>query len=326
MTRPNPLLHQRIDEIAVPVNDSAGVRTYHAYGMTILSEIMLPELDELGTTATQTAEDTLIITRAIIDGPMPPPDELRLTHFSETSAYFAWHGIGRFLVHDCKSIEVALLPEADPALLSFILLGPVMAAILHGQGNLVLHGSAIAAAPDNAILFIGDNSAGKSTLAGAFLKAGREVINDDVIAISDALTAMPLVQPGFPAMKLSRAAIAEFSPLPGTLLPAVPDNAAKLRLRFTQQSQKPCQLSHVFVLQRGAEPATVPLDPAARLTMLLRHSYMLKFGAEPLRGPGAAHHFAQCTNIANRVPVSMLTVPDGLNSLLDIPEFLRTHS
>lgn len=302
---------------------STDTRFYRAYGLTISSQIALPELDELKPLDEVTQRQvSLHISWAKVDGPMPPDDQLRLTQFSDGQAYFAWHGIGRILVRDHATVEVDLLPETDPALLSFILLGPVMAAILHGRSQLVLHGSAVTVTPGKAALFIGDNSAGKSTLAGAFLRAGHDVLNDDVIAISGADTEHPVVRPGFPAMKLSRTAIEAFAPLPGTLLPAVPENAAKLRVRFAQQTQTACPLGHIFVLERGPGIIVTPLDPSARLSTLLRHSYMLKFGVEPLRGPDAARHFAQCANIANHVPVSILTVPDGLNNVMDVADYL----
>lgn len=286
------------------------VRRYRAFDLAIASEVEMPELSP----ALDTGEDRsdLTIEYAGIDGPMPPPDHLRLVDFSEDRSYFSWNGIGRFAIVGRDRIAADPLPGVDHGLLGLVLLGPVMAATLHARGDLVLHGAAIALDEERALLVVGDNGAGKSTLAGAFLKAGHEILTDDVIAIDGRR-----VRPAFPSMKLSRAAIDSFAPLPGELLPAVPPHAAKLRLRHDRICSGSRRIAHVCILARGEQFALSPIAPRDRLTALLRYSYMLKFGAKALSGPAAAGHFAQCADIANTVPMSILTLPDRLEDLVD---------
>lgn len=298
-------------------------RRYEGFGLSIASAIALPELRELAPTEDGNESD-IVVRTACIDGPMPPPDQLRLVRFDENGLYFAWNGFGRVRVIGTRVIEVDPLPGTDPLLSGLFVLGPVMAAVLHVRGHLVLHGSAIEIAPGRAILCIGDNGQGKSTLAGAFLKAGHSVLADDVIAILGSTGAGPFrVQPAFPAIKLSHEAIAAFAPLPGEVMPPVPAGAAKRRIRLAGQPQAPATIAHICVVERGEETALALLDPAARLTALLRHAYILKFGADVLAGGRGGAHFVQCAALADGVPVSRLTVPGRLDRLVDAASAIR---
>lgn len=301
---------------------------YRAFELAIASDIALPELEpELEIVPDERGISDVIIRLTDVAGPMPPPEEWRLTRFTEGHAYFAWQGIGRVQVRDGRAIDVDPLPGVDHGLLSLILLGPVMAALVHQRGDLVLHGSAVEVAPGRVALFVGDNGAGKSTLAGAFLKAGYRVLTDDVIALYMAgqvqepgqAPGKALVRVAFPAMKLSREALSALAPLPGEALPPVPANAAKLRFRFAAHAEAAASvLTHIYVVGRGADVSVTTLDPAERLGALMRYSYMPKFGLEPLSGPLLAEHFHQCAAIANSTDVSLLSVPQGLDMLMQV--------
>lgn len=308
----------------VPIADAGSRRRYEGFGLSIVSTIPLPELHE-AERGTASAEGDILIRLGRIDGPMPPPDQLRLVRFDPQELYFAWNGFGRIRVTGGRLIEVDPIPGIDPMLPGLFVLGPVMAALLHARGHLVLHGSAIEIAPGKAILCVGDNGQGKSTLAGAFLKAGHVVLADDVIAVLPGTAdAMPQVQPAFPAIKLSQEAIAAFAPLPGDMLPPVPAGAAKRRIRLAAQPRTPSAIVHVCVVERADDVALMPLDAAARLTAILRHAYMLKFGAQSLSGEGGAAHFRHSASLADAVPVSRLMIPDRLDRLVDAVGTIRS--
>jgi len=287
---------------------------YHAYGLIIESDIALPELDE----ADSVGDTDLAIRLAPVSGPFPAGDCLRLVEFSGRDIYFAWTGLGRISVRDYRHVTVDPVAGLDHAVLGLVLLGPVIAAVLHGRGDLVLHGSSVVVDADHAAVFVGDNGAGKSTLAAACIKAGHAIVNDDVIAIAVPASGAILVRRGFPAMKLSRAVLDAFAPLPGFQLPVVSPNAAKLRLRLPPLEMGALPLAHLYVLERGTAFATRPLGPTDRLEALMRYSYMPKLGAQGLAGPRAAAHFAACAAMANRLAMSVLEVPDTLDALLDL--------
>lgn len=290
-------------------------RGYMAYGLSINSEIDLPELE------TRRHEEAcgradLTISFASVDGPMPSSHELRLVEFSEDRLYFAWNGIGRFAVDRSGAIAVDPLAEVDHGLLSLVILGPVMAGLLNQHGHIVLHGSVIVLPSGDAVAFVGDNGAGKSTLAGAFLKRGFPVGADDVIAIEDAGNGDLWVRAGFPSIKLSREALQELTPLPGSSLPPVPPEAAKLRFRHNLPAPPLSRLAHIFVIERGDTPSTRICDASQSLALLLRYAYMLKFGRHLEAASAGSTYFRQCARLAQHVPVSKLIVPHGHDALM----------
>src|SRR6185436_4311047 len=113
---------------------------YYAYGLLIESDIALPELDE----ADCLGDTDLAIRLAPVSGPFPAGDSLRLVEFSGRDIYFAWTGLGRISVRDYRPVTVHPVAGLDHAVLGLVLLGPVIAAVLHGRGDLVLHGSSVA--------------------------------------------------------------------------------------------------------------------------------------------------------------------------------------
>jgi hypothetical protein len=288
-------------------------RHYRAYGLTLASEVELPELDEV---AAQFEPD-LHIVKASVPGPVPEGRGERLCEIGPDGAYFAWQSLARIRIDGWRHVVVE--PEqgvGDPAL-AFALLGPVIATILHGRGDLILHGSAVEIADGRAVLFLGDNSAGKSTLAGAFVKAGHALVNDDVAAICTRQAGAPQIRGGFPAMKLSRPALAALDPMPGMLLPSPIANPAKHRLRVPGAGQDLLQLTHIFLVERGGAVNISPLGSGERLGLAMRYSYMPKLGPAalpPLRAPA---HFRQCAAVADVTPASLLQLPDRLEALPD---------
>lgn len=294
---------------------------YAAYGLSIQSQIELPELEE-GKGGGDATRSDLVISYSDVDGPMPPPDELRFVEFSENRLYFAWNGIGRFAVERDGNIRVDPLPGIEHGLLSLILLGPIMAALFQWCGYAVLHGSAAILSSGEAVAFVGDNGAGKSTLAGAFLKRGYAIAADDVIAIEHAGEGEFAVRAGFPTLKLSREALTDFAPLPGYSLPPVPANAAKLRFRHDLHVSMLSPLAHVFVVERGEQLSSVSCNLPERMAMLMRYAYALKFGQTLLTASADNAYFRQSARLAQHVPVSRLIVPQGHGNMMSAVDFI----
>lgn len=305
---------------SIPVMSRA-LQRYMAYGLSIQSDIELPELEE-DACRHDRAQSDLTIQCCDVDGPMPPPHELRLVRFTEDRRYFAWNGIGRFAVSRAGVISVDPLPEVDHGLLSLVLLGPVMAALLQWRGHAVLHGSAVIMPSGKAVAFVGDNGAGKSTLAGVFLKRGFAVATDDVIAIEDAGKGGLAVRGGFPSLKLSREVLTDLAPLPGYSLPPVPPAAAKLRFRHHMPVPALSPLAHIFLVERGAQPSAHAFELSERMAMVMRYAYMLKFGQDALSVSSSSAYFRQCAKLAQHIPVSRLTVPQGHETLMAVVDLV----
>lgn len=100
---------------------------------------------------------------------------------------------------DGRTITAWRYPEGSEDFLRGHLLGRVIAATLHRQGLLVLHGSAVAY-PSGAAAFLAPKGTGKSTLALALTLAGGKLLSDDALPVQ--VDAEPMVWPGVHSMRL----------------------------------------------------------------------------------------------------------------------------
>lgn len=108
--------------------------------------------------------------------------------------------VATFVLADGAHIDV-LAHTRDEETLRAFLLGSAWAVLLHQRGMLPLHGCALAWR-GAAWLFVGESGAGKSTLAAALLRAGADLVSDDVSAITDD-AGVPRIWPGLRSMKLA---------------------------------------------------------------------------------------------------------------------------
>ena len=107
----------------------------------------------------------------------------------------------RFLVRDGCKIIVERVDSTHDDVLRLFLLGSCMGALLLQRQIVPLHGNALAT-EHGAIILAGATTAGKSTLTMALLQRGLRLLADDLSALKQLEGGIPLVQPGFPRLKL----------------------------------------------------------------------------------------------------------------------------
>lgn len=285
-------------------------RFYRAYGLTIASDVALPELEPA-----QPGVADLLIALAPVDMPKPSPEAATIFRFEPERQYLAWHAVGAFLISGGRRIDVEPAPGVDDALLAFPLLGPVMALLLHRRGLLVLHASAIALSGQGAI-FMGDKGAGKSTTASALIRAGHELLTDDVVAIDLSEPDQPMIVPGFPQIKLAADAAAAIPLGQARVRPQAHPAIDKMQHRLHGVfSQSKVPVTRIYVLERGRTAQTIRLPGIAALPAIIKFSYVTRFGRAALSGDFAATHLRQCSGIANHVGVYRLEIPTGLDRI-----------
>jgi len=283
---------------------------YRAYGLTVASDVALPELEPV-----EPAAADITIAVGAIDMPKPSPQAATTFRFEPDRQYLAWHAVGAFLISGGRRIDVEPAPGVDDALLAFPLLGPVMALLLHRRGLLVLHASAIAVAGKGAI-FMGDKGAGKSTTASALIRAGHELLTDDVVALDLTNPGQPMIVPGFPQIKLAADAAAAIPLGQAEVRPQVHPAIDKMQHRLHGAfSGSMVPAAGIYVLERGQRAAMTPLPAIAALPAIIKFSYVTRFGRAALSGDFAALHLRQCSAIANHVGVCRLEVPAGLDRI-----------
>jgi hypothetical protein len=290
---------------------SAAARAQHfykAYGLTIASQIELPELEP-----SAPASVDVLITVGPIDRPKPSPETGTAFCFEARQQYLAWQTVGAFLITDACRIEVEPAPDVDDALLAFPLLGPVMALLLHQRGLLILHASAIAVG-GKSVVFMGDKGAGKSTTASAMLRAGHRLLTDDVVALD--LAERPMIVPGFPQLKLAADAAAAIPLGQAEIRPQVHAAIDKMQHRLHGGfSSTAVPATRIYILERGDRAAITPLPSIAALPAIIKFSYVTRFGRPALVGDFAATHLRQCAALAAQIGVCRLEVPTGLDRI-----------
>lgn len=293
-------------------------RYYRAYGLTVASDVALPELQPA-----EPATPDILIAIGMIDMPKPSSETATIFRFEPDRQYLAWHAVGAFLVSDFSRIGIEPAPGVDDALLAFPLLGPVMALLLHQRGLLVLHASAIAVAGRGAI-FMGDKGAGKSTTASALIRAGHDLLTDDVVALDLANPVAPMIVPGFPQIKLAADAAAAISLGQAEVRPQVHPAIEKMQHRLHGAfCGGTVPATRIYVLERGQKAEITPLPGIAALPAIIKFSYVTRFGRAALSGDFAALHFRQCSAIANHVGVFRLEVPTGLDRIGEAVELIE---
>lgn len=281
-------------------------RFYKAYGLTISSEVALPELEP----ATPAAPD-LEIAVTPIAFPEAASQAATAFRFEPTRQYLSWQTVGTFLISGGGS-RIDVDPAADDPLLAFPLLGPVLALALHQRGLLVLHASAIAVG-DKSVIFLGDKGAGKSTTAGAMIRAGHRLLTDDVVALDLSEPSRPMILPGFPQLKLAADAADAIRLERAEIRPQVHPQIDKAQHRLRQGfSAEALPVSRIYVLERGERAAISPLPSLAALPAIIKFSYIARFGRQALTGDFAATHLRQSAKLAGRIGVCRLEVPTGL--------------
>lgn len=291
---------------------------YSAYGLTLQSEIQLPEL--ISTLATDA--DVWIHFDAIIDSPLQTENTLHCYQNTDAGMYLYWQGVGTFLIQEGQDVLIDLEIDLDEDRLRLFILGAVMGVVLHQRGFLVLHASAVALEGE-AVAFIGQKRWGKSTMAATLHDRGHSLIADDVVALEIQRHQIQ-VQPAFPQIKLWPDAVACIGKQPEDL----PRLGARLEKRNHQLSSgfmaDILPLRYIFVLGQGDEVAIKPLPPQEIIQHLMQNSYVTRFEQTLLQERGASH-FKQLMILAQQVPLLRLLRPASLDLLPDIATLVENH-
>jgi hypothetical protein len=281
---------------------------YRAFGLTIVSELPLPELEraESGPADIEIARRPIARARAM--------GVRSFYEYGEEDQYLYWPQVGGFLIRGVSAIDIAPEEGASEGLVRLPLLGPVMALLLHLRGALVLHASAIRFGARVAA-FVGDKGAGKSTIAASALARGGQWMTDDLLVIRFDDPRAPRAMTGYPSLKLMANCADRFA-LPGARDLAAPiENFPKHIRRLSAPGQDAAPIDGLYVLQRGADARVTALAGPGALNAIMRYAYVPLFEGKPWPRAETQRHFAQCAGLAAAVRVATLETPDDLDRL-----------
>ncbi len=293
---------------------------YRAYGLTIDSDMELPELvavagDAAGAACPAGTPDITIRRGAVADSGLPDAGQ-QLGPFLWADPANVWlhiPDIAKFLVTGGHTITVDPAPGIDADSVRVFLLGSGLGAALFQRGFLVLHGNAVQVG-DACMCALGYSGAGKSTLAAGFWRRGYPILADDVIAVDHDCRAMP----GFPRIKLWQDS-AERLNVDTAPLRRVRPATHKFNLPVAPPADAPLPIRWIYILDSHNEPdlRLEPITGLARFAPLHNNTYRVRF----LDGMALkADHLKLCGQLAGRVRLVKVTRPrDGfhLDNLMD---------
>ena len=291
---------------------------YSAYGLSIRSSLLLPELTSA---APGDQPDDVVIRIGRVRRRPPRLDSAGFGFWSAgDEACHVLEKVGAFLVRAGREIIVDRTPGVEDRLVRLSLLGPALGLLMHQRGLLVLHASVVADG-STAVAFLGSSGWGKSTIAGALYSKGYELVADDVAAIRLGPEG-PSVLPGFPQVKIW--------PEAATLLGEAPERLPLLHPAFDKRgwrvargfSLEPRTLRCVYVLTPGQEPGLEPLGQREGCLELLGHWYGHRFGSGLLAHHSAAAHLRQCGEVTRWVDMRRAYRSGGPATLLHLADLV----
>ena len=285
------------------MNPTAIRTIYKAFGLTIASDIALPELLR---ETDQACEADVYIEKA------------DLTHAwnkrNGSDDYYAFEsgefmlnidGTGIYSVRGGNRISFSPAAGAGETAVRLYLLGTCMGALLFQRKLLPLHGSAVVI-NGKAYAFVGDSGAGKSTLAAAFLRLGYPLLTDDVIAVTLDRDRVPLVIPAYPQQKLWQESLDRLGMQSDQYLPLYETKyAIPVASKFCKE---PVPLAGIFELAKTDKEAMElrHLQGLDRLPILRYHTYR----AFLIAHLGLEHwHFSTSVSVLDRVSLYQLHRP-----------------
>ena len=292
---------------------------YQLFGGVLASEIEFPELPAarpndarwtLTSTAALPASDPLPLlgVESVMDGVQVA---LRGAH---TRFRLLYDDTGVFEISDGGRTIVWHRPAGPPVNLASVrsdVLGRVMAVALSADGILTLHGSGVVVG-GKGVAFLAPKLHGKSTTAAALVRAGAQLLGDDMLAVT--FGKPPMVLPGIPAVNLWRDSVDRLHPSA-----VATDATRKQRIDWDElgtRADAPVPLAAVYLLgpvraESGAHVRRQPMPPVAAALALVGQA---KIGG--LLGPAnAAVLLEQAARLSADVPVYRLTVPRELDRL-----------
>lgn len=280
---------------------------YDAFALQIQSEIPLPELRP----GQNSIPDVVI---RLGSGVRPVASSDAYVWVEGGVASCGWREVGEFVIRDGREIELTPAPGAEAGFVRLVLLGSVLAILLHRRGNLVLHASAVAI-DGRAAIIAGNKGEGKSTLTAALCGRGHAFLADDVVAVAFE-GGEPRVLAGFPQIKLwPEAAAASFGDDPERL-PRLSATYEKRGRRVENFADRALPVGGVFVLSSGPDLSLNRLSARESVMELVEHSFLARFGTSPLiRSGTVARHLDQCASLARRASVYRLQRPRTLDLL-----------
>lgn len=303
------------------------VRSYRVYGLSVASQVELPELESIPIPETADAEIRYATLPDNLEGATSHGSWLQVT---PDACQLRVDGVALFrIAHGCTITIDNRLSDTPAAPASagdmrLYLLGSAFSALLHQRRWLPLHCSAVLT-PAGVWAFTGPSGAGKSTTAAHLHYVhGWPLISDDVAVIKPS-DASPRLHPGPKRLKLWRDALETLNVEPRGLTRDT-SPAEKYHLRVDPWREKePLVMNGLVLLERSDEGEPPNLEQVTGI-----EAFKALMGT--MYRPEIGHHYQrpedllrQCARVANHIETVRYRRPWGNDLLATSLEPLIEH-
>ena len=289
------------------------MHSYKAFGLSINSEIELPELSvsepfgdidlviRIGQIALPKLKKTSIYRRGI------------RANFGEdeTGLYLNWDGVANFSAIQGNQLLIKPLTE-DGNLLSLFTVSEALGLILFQRGYFLLHASSVQVG-NEAWCFMGNPGAGKSTTAAAFVKAGCRLLSDDLTAIGFDKNGEAHIIPAYPQLKIWDNTVKGLNFNRSELQPV---SEGVNKFSFNSKADflhQPVPLKEVFFLHKALNRGALQLLPATKVPTETIRNFPLP--TQLLVGNTLKNHFIQSFQCAKTAKMWSKRRPNGFTAL-----------
>jgi hypothetical protein len=226
-------------------------------------------------------------------------------------------GVARYLIRNGR--EIIVMPEDNASCddVSTFTFGSALGTVLHQRGILAIHGSAVLTSK-GAVIFTGNQGAGKSTMAAMLSKLGWPFLSDDICAVRMS-NGMPTIYPGLTNSKLKNDS---YEKIIGDV-PAQTPHLPLLKKFYTPYSepQGPVNVYAMCNLSISqSEPSINPVNGAKRFRMLVENTYRPHIQKLYINSENVFNHYTNmCTGI-NFFEIKRSSNLDNLDNLAHLIE------
>lgn len=288
---------------------------YTAYGLTIRTQIPLPELNLSNDQPEKAIADIDIRFAPVAKGGLGHGKQMGpFLWTDQTALWLQVPNVARFLISDGREILIDAEPGIDEDSIRVFLLGSAFGALLFQRGYLVMHGNSIRIG-DKCLVCVGHSGAGKSTLAAGFMKRGYDVLADDVVPIDEDCCALP----GFPRIKLWQDAADKLRIDTQQLRRIRPEMEKFNQPVLNRLVSQPLPVRWIYILGSHNHPEILsePIRGLSRFNPLRANTYRVRY----LEGMALkTQHLKLCSKLAGKIHLARVTRTDlsfELDSLID---------
>jgi len=289
---------------------------YQTHSLQIQSEIKLPELTDknnLQKKCLNLAKVKIILGEVdfsckeiISEGIFRVASRYLL---SKDSILLIWNNITVCEIRNKNEIIVNSNSHIDESFLRSLILGPALGIILHLQGRMVLHASAVNINGE-AVAIMGHNGLGKSTTTMALVGRGYPLLADDILSIEFDHQGYPVVHPGLARIKLWPEVYPKYSEYIQKIDIIHPESP-KRSCQLKRQSPSIIPLKHIYILEKSDKLGLSDVNHSEALIELIRNSYC----ANIFQAQDEIDHFRDYGKIVQRVHIKYLYRYDSLDEL-----------